>query len=53
MWEEALEQAKELDRHFDECGKIKGPVHGVPISVKVGNTLASPLTLVPTCSQKA
>ncbi|KAK5046461.1 hypothetical protein LTR84_008264 [Exophiala bonariae] len=34
MWEEALEQAKGLDRYFEEYGKIKGPLHGVPVSVK-------------------
>ncbi|EXJ79376.1 hypothetical protein A1O3_08878 [Capronia epimyces CBS 606.96] len=32
--EEAIARAKELDRIFHETGKIVGPLHGVPVSVK-------------------
>ncbi|RAH71982.1 amidase [Aspergillus aculeatinus CBS 121060] len=32
--EKAISRAKELDRHFKETGKLVGPLHGVPISVK-------------------
>lgn len=35
MIPEALEKAKELDQYFqNEGGKIKGFLHGLPISVK-------------------
>ncbi|CZT24477.1 related to general amidase [Ramularia collo-cygni] len=32
--EEALSRAKELDEHLARTGKVVGPLHGVPISVK-------------------
>lgn len=32
--DEAIARAKELDKAFKETGKIVGPLHGVPISVK-------------------
>lgn len=32
--EEAMARAKQLDAYFKEHGKIVGPLHGVPISVK-------------------
>lgn len=31
---EALEQAKELDSYLKKHGKTKGPLHGVPVSIK-------------------
>ncbi|KKK22789.1 hypothetical protein ARAM_007260 [Aspergillus rambellii] len=34
MAEKAIARAKELDRHYKETGKLIGPLHGVPISVK-------------------
>lgn len=34
MVSSALETAAELDAHFKATGKIKGPLHGLPISVK-------------------
>jgi amidase len=34
MTEDAIARAKELDAHFAKTGKIIGPLHGVPISVK-------------------
>lgn len=33
--EHALEQARELDRYRVETGKLKGPLHGLPVSLKV------------------
>jgi len=30
----ALEQARELDRYFEEKGELRGPLHGVVISIK-------------------
>jgi len=34
MAEEALAQARALDEHYSKTGKIVGPMHGVPVSVK-------------------
>ncbi|GJN72266.1 hypothetical protein PLICBS_006338 [Purpureocillium lilacinum] len=34
MVEDALSQARDLDAHFRRTGKVVGPLHGVPISVK-------------------
>jgi Asp-tRNA(Asn)/Glu-tRNA(Gln) amidotransferase A subunit family amidase len=31
---EAIEQAKELDRYMQSTGKTKGPLHGLPLSIK-------------------
>ncbi|KAK0388785.1 hypothetical protein NLU13_5028 [Sarocladium strictum] len=33
-FDEALQQAKELDAFQQEHGKLKGPLHGVPVSLK-------------------
>ena len=30
----ALEQARELDRYLEEKGEVRGPLHGVVISIK-------------------
>lgn len=34
MFEDALEHAKQLDADFAESGKLKGPLHGIPITLK-------------------
>ncbi|EOO00288.1 putative fatty-acid amide hydrolase protein [Phaeoacremonium minimum UCRPA7] len=34
MIEEALATATELDEYFKTTGKLKGPLHGIPISIK-------------------
>ncbi|KAJ5580029.1 uncharacterized protein N7459_006014 [Penicillium hispanicum] len=34
MAEEAIARAKELDTYYQQTGKLVGPLHGVPISVK-------------------
>lgn len=34
MFPEALARAKALDRHLQETGRLIGPLHGVPISLK-------------------
>lgn len=36
--EEAIEQAKKLDEHMERTGKPVGPLHGLPISIKVSLT---------------
>ena len=30
----AIERAKELDRHLQETGRVAGPLHGLPVSLK-------------------
>ena len=34
FYEEALERAKELDRHLADTGEVVGPLHGVPVTIK-------------------
>ncbi|KAF2674562.1 amidase [Microthyrium microscopicum] len=34
MFESALKDAQELDEHYKQTGKLKGPFHGLPISLK-------------------
>ncbi|CAH7688071.1 amidase signature domain-containing protein [Phakopsora pachyrhizi] len=34
MFEEALERADELDKYFELTGKLKGRLHGLPVSLK-------------------
>jgi amidase len=34
MFEEALVAANSLDDDFNRTGELKGPLHGVPISLK-------------------
>lgn len=31
---DALDRARELDRHFARTGKLVGPLHGIPIAIK-------------------
>lgn len=31
----ALAEAERLDKHMKETGKVVGPLHGIPFSVKV------------------
>lgn len=34
MFDEGIAQAKKLDEHFAKTGKVVGPLHGLPISLK-------------------
>lgn len=34
FFDKALEQAKQLDSHFKETGRLVGPLHGLPVSLK-------------------
>lgn len=34
FFEEGLRRAKELDRYLAETGRVKGPLHGLPIALK-------------------
>ncbi|KAI9923569.1 hypothetical protein MW887_008578 [Aspergillus wentii] len=34
VFKDALHQARDLDREFKETGNLKGPLHGIPITVK-------------------
>jgi amidase len=39
--DEGIKQAQQLDEYFKKEGKVIGPLHGLPISVKVSTTLKS------------
>lgn len=34
MFDDAIERAKQLDAEFQKTGKVTGPLHGLPISLK-------------------
>ncbi|PYH98901.1 amino acid/polyamine transporter [Aspergillus ellipticus CBS 707.79] len=34
VFEDALEQARALDHDFKQTGQVKGPLHGIPVTVK-------------------
>lgn len=34
MFNEGIAQAKKLDEHFAKTGKVVGPLHGLPVSLK-------------------
>lgn len=34
MFDDAIKRAKELDAEFKKTGKVTGPLHGLPISLK-------------------
>lgn len=34
VFEDALNQARELDAHFKMTGELRGPLHGIPITLK-------------------
>lgn len=34
LFEEAIEQARALDGEWKQTGKLKGPLHGIPVTVK-------------------
>lgn len=34
MFDKALHTARELDKNLKETGSVKGPLHGLPISLK-------------------
>ena len=34
MFNEGIEQARKLDEHFSKTGKVVGPLHGLPVSLK-------------------
>jgi Asp-tRNA(Asn)/Glu-tRNA(Gln) amidotransferase A subunit family amidase len=36
LFDEALKQAQDLDTEFANTKKLRGPLHGVPVSIKVG-----------------
>ena len=44
FFEEAIQDARKLDDEFAATGRLKGPLHGVPISVKDQCTFS--LTLI-------
>ena len=46
MFDEAIQHARSLDEHYKRTGKVVGPLHGLPISLKdnfniIGKTSAT------------
>jgi amidase len=39
FYEEALQTARKLDREFKKTGKPVGPLHGLPVSIKVSSPI--------------
>lgn len=37
MFEEAIDRAKQLDEYLEKTGKTRGPLHGLPVSLKVSS----------------
>jgi hypothetical protein len=48
MFEEALSRAQQLDDYLAKEGKVVGPLHGLPISVKVSSAVQQLLSVVMT-----
>ncbi|KXS09505.1 general amidase GmdB [Gonapodya prolifera JEL478] len=44
LFEQALKKAQELDDYFKATGKTKGPLHGLPVSIKDEHNVAGTLT---------
>lgn len=54
MFEEALARARECDDFLKKEGKVMGPLHGLPISLKVRPILPCPcLNLAPSISRSS
>lgn len=34
LFDDALQRARKLDHHFHETGRVVGPLHGIPITLK-------------------
>jgi amidase len=34
MFEDAMKEARELDAEFQRSGRLKGPLHGIPVTLK-------------------
>ncbi|KAJ2955307.1 hypothetical protein NQZ79_g8671 [Umbelopsis isabellina] len=49
FFERGLEQAKELDEYYEKEGKLKGPLHGIPISMKDNQMIKGTLASVGFC----
>src|SRR6266404_1509544 len=48
FFEEAKEEARKLDAEFAKTGELKGPLHGVPMSLKDSCELVHPCGGMPT-----
>jgi amidase len=48
FFEEAIERAKKLDEYLEGTGKLVGPLHGLPISIKDSYNVAGKDTTVGT-----
>jgi amidase len=45
MFEEAMARARECDEYLEKGGKVLGPLHGLPVSLKVWHTLFHPSSI--------
>lgn len=50
MFDDAMKRAKELDAEFAKTGKVTGPLHGLPISLKDNFNVRSYASSVGFCS---
>jgi len=50
MFDEAIERAKSLDEHYAKTGKVVGPLHGLPISLKDNFNIVGKPSSVGFCS---
>jgi amidase len=46
MFEQAIDRAKELDEYYEREGKLYGPLHGLPISIKDQHNIKGAATSV-------
>ena len=51
--ERALQWAADLDAYLKEHGRVKGPLHGLPVSLKDQIPVKGLETTMGTCSQSA
>ena len=50
MFDEGIARAKELDEHFKKNGKVVGPLHGLPVSLKDNFNIPGKPSAVGFCS---
>ena len=50
---QAMQRAKELDEYYATHGKVKGPFHGLPVSMKVCQRIGPLSSSFPFCTDDA
>jgi amidase len=51
--DEGIKQAQQLDAYFKKEGKVIGPLHGLPISMKVSSILKSQSSVLNFCNRQS